>query len=86
MPLKQVEEVKRVLAGREDMEGRWEVSVFAGGRHGFAVRGDLGDEGDARRGVEARRMCVSWVQRWVKAATAAAMEGWDGKLGRAEEG
>ncbi|KAL8661089.1 MAG: hypothetical protein Q9202_005903 [Teloschistes flavicans] len=65
MPLKEVTKVQEVLAAAEELEAaRTEVVVYRGAKHGFAVRGNPGDEGERRRGVEAREQCLSWFARW----------------------
>lgn len=67
MPVGEVEKAKEALKkseGPEAMEARSEVVVYPGAKHGFAVRGNPGDENDRRRGVEAREQCLSWLKRW----------------------
>lgn len=73
MSVDEVEKVKGALLkksageggeGVEGVEERSEVVVYPGAKHGFAVRGNPGDERDRRRGVEAREQCLSWLGRW----------------------
>ncbi|KAL8706245.1 MAG: hypothetical protein Q9201_000682 [Fulgogasparrea decipioides] len=62
--MKEVEKIKAVLTRKENLES--EVVVYPGAKHGFAVRGNPGDEKDKRRGDEAREQAVRWFQRWFR--------------------
>ncbi|KAL8724018.1 MAG: hypothetical protein Q9181_007024 [Wetmoreana brouardii] len=60
--MKEVEKIKALLAKKEDLKS--DAVVYPGAKHGFAVRGNPGDEKDKRRGEEAREQAVRWFQRW----------------------
>ncbi|KAL8691017.1 MAG: hypothetical protein Q9218_003671 [Villophora microphyllina] len=64
MSMSEVNKIKEIVARSEEMEQRNEVVVYSGAKHGFAVRGNPGDERDKKRGEEAREQCLSWFQRW----------------------
>ncbi len=49
MPIEQVRKLENLLKGLQDMEGKWELVVVEGAIHGFAVRGDPGDEKQAKK-------------------------------------
>jgi len=49
MPIEQVRKLENLLKGLQDMEGKWELVVVEGARHGFAVRGDPRDEKQAKQ-------------------------------------
>ena len=53
--------IKQVLAKRKDLDS--EVRVYDGAKHGFAIRGDPGDEKEAKQGVEAEDQAVAWFSK-----------------------
>lgn len=55
--------VKRILDGKG--EGRHEVVILEGAKHGFAVRGHPGVEEEARLRLVAEDQAVSWFRRWL---------------------
>ena len=56
LPMERVEEVKEKLQGKEG----WEVRVYEGCVHGFAVRATPGKEKEAVAADEALRQAVEW--------------------------
>ena len=63
MGSKMVEESRQIL---EKKKGRVhsEVVVYAGAKHGFAVRGDSGSEKEAEQEAQAQDQAVRWFGRW----------------------
>lgn len=55
-------------AGSGDGEGapgpRYEVVVYPGAKHGFAVRGDRADPMQRERGEQSEEQAVKWFRRW----------------------
>lgn len=45
--------------------GKFEMNVIEGARHGFAVRGNPGDEEEKKRGQLAEDQAVDFFKRWV---------------------
>ena len=67
-----VEIIKEVFARKEaelNRDGKrgkmFEMHVVEGARHGFAVRGDPGDEDEKRRGQMAEDQAVDFFARWL---------------------
>ena len=61
-PMKQVDQIKGILEKmKEEVES--EVVVYEGATHGFAVRGDRGNEKQKRQGLEAEDQLVNWFLR-----------------------
>ena len=48
-------------------EGRCELVVYEGAKHGFAVRGNPEVERELRQGVEAEDQAVKWFTKWLGA-------------------
>ncbi|KAK4171087.1 Alpha/Beta hydrolase protein [Triangularia setosa] len=53
--------VVRLLRDRE----RHEVVMYEGAKHGFAVRGDIGDPKQKERGEGSEGQAVGWFRRWM---------------------
>ncbi len=49
MPIEQVRNLENLLKGLRNMEGKWDLVVVEGARHGFAVRGDPRHEKEAKQ-------------------------------------
>ena len=67
LDMKGVESMKTVFARRNEEEGgkaRFEVQVVEGARHGFAVRGDPGNEVEMKQAKVAEDQAVEWFKRW----------------------
>ena len=45
--------------------GKFEMNVIEGARHGFAIRGNPGDEEEKKRGQLAEDQAVEFFKRWV---------------------
>ncbi|VBB71409.1 Putative protein of unknown function [Podospora comata] len=56
-----METVVKMLRDRE----RHEVVVYEGAKHGFAVRGDIGDPKQKERGQGSEDQAVGWFRRWM---------------------
>lgn len=58
-------EGKNAALGEGGGEGeRYEAVVYPGAKHGFAVRGDLGDPLQRERGEQSEEQAVRWFRRW----------------------
>ncbi|KAH0537687.1 hypothetical protein FGG08_005552 [Glutinoglossum americanum] len=62
MSAKQIVEVRNILDKEPRVEH--EVVVYEGAKHGFAVRGDPGNEEEIKRGIEAEDQAVAWFTRF----------------------
>ncbi len=69
-----IETIKEIFARKEaEMNGNrkegkmFEMNVVEGARHGFAVRGNPGDEDEKRRGQVAEDQAVDFFGRWLVA-------------------
>lgn len=62
MPLKQVEQTKKIL--EEKGKETHEVVVIPGAKHGFAVRAPPDDKSAVEQGVKAEDQAVAWFNRW----------------------
>ena len=60
-----VNEAKQIL---EKDTGKHEVVVIPGAKHGFAVRGNPGDEEEVKQGIQAEDQAVAWFDKWFAAA------------------
>ncbi len=59
--------VMGILEGKEKEAGgagRYQVVVYPGAKHGFAVRGDRADPLQRERGEKSEEQAVSWFRRW----------------------
>jgi dienelactone hydrolase len=68
MGMKMVEGIRKCLdKKRESKEGKVEseVVVYPGAKHGFAVRGDPGNEREMEQGVQAEEQAVRWFAKWL---------------------
>jgi dienelactone hydrolase len=65
-PPASVEQVKNILG--EKTPGKWEVVIFPGAIHGFAVRGSQENEEEVRQGMQAEDQAVQWYEKWFSAA------------------
>jgi dienelactone hydrolase len=62
-------ELTRLLKRKESDsgdEGRYQVVVYPGAKHGFAVRGDPADERQKERGEGSENQAVEWFQKWLR--------------------
>lgn len=62
-----METIKRIFEEKEKEfgTGRFEMNVIEGARHGFAVRGNPGDEDEKKRGQLAEDQGVDFFKRWL---------------------
>ena len=62
-----METIKRIFKEKEKEfgTGRFEMNVIEGARHGFAVRGNPGDEEERKRGQLAEDQAVDFFRRWL---------------------
>jgi dienelactone hydrolase len=65
LPLAGVEKMKTIL--EEKMPGRYEVVIYPGAIHGFAVRGNPESEGGTQQGMQAEDQAVQWFEKWFSA-------------------
>ena len=64
--IKEVFERKEGELNKDGKRGRmFEMEVMEGARHGFAIRGDPGDEEEKRRGQMAEDQAVEFFGRWL---------------------
>ena len=63
-----IEVTKGIFAQKEKEygEGRFEMNAIEGARHGFAVRGDPGDEEENKRGMMAENDAVRFFSKWLQ--------------------
>ncbi|KAI4174958.1 MAG: hypothetical protein LQ343_001985 [Gyalolechia ehrenbergii] len=69
LDMKGVESVKAVFARKNEEEGgkgRFELNVVEGAKHGFAVRGNPGDEEEMKQAQVAEDQAVEWFRRWTE--------------------
>ncbi|KAK4185406.1 Alpha/Beta hydrolase protein [Podospora australis] len=66
MGRQKMEVLVRVLRGKntDGQEERYEAVVYPGAKHGFAVRGDIGDPLQRERGEGSEEQAVRWFRRW----------------------
>ncbi len=63
LPMAGVEQVKAIFERKE--QGKFELRVYEGAKHGFAVRGNPAVEKELKQGIEAEDQAVSWFKRWL---------------------
>lgn len=67
--VKQVEQVlekkNQVGAGDGTANGRHEIRIVEGAKHGFAVRGNPDDELEMGQAQRAEDQAVAWFKRWI---------------------
>jgi dienelactone hydrolase len=61
LPMAKVDETKRVMEGKEGFE----LKVYEGCVHGFAVRATPGKEKEAKAADEALQQAVEWFKKWL---------------------
>lgn len=61
LPMKKIDETKRMLEGQEG----WEVRIYEGCVHGFAVRATPEKVKEAKAADEALRQAVDWFGEWL---------------------
>ncbi|KAJ4330073.1 hypothetical protein N0V87_010333, partial [Didymella glomerata] len=61
LPMAKVDETKRVMEGKEGFE----LKVYEGCAHGFAVRATPGKEKEAKAADEALQQAVEWFKKWL---------------------
>ncbi|KAF2156541.1 alpha/beta-hydrolase [Myriangium duriaei CBS 260.36] len=69
MPLKQVQETKKILGGRTDIDS--EVVIYPGAKHGFSVRASrpTPEAKETIQAEEAEKQAIAWFQRCFRQAT-----------------
>lgn len=61
-----METIKSIFAEKEGFdEGKYEMNVIEGAKHGFAIRGNPGDEDEKRRGQLAEDQAVAFFSKWL---------------------
>ena len=66
MGAKEVEKIREAFKTKEGfLEGKYEINVIEGAKHGFAVRGNPGDEEEKRNGQLAEDQAVTFFQKWL---------------------
>ncbi len=61
-----VEMIKEAFKKKEGSEeGKYEMNVVDGAKHGFAVRGNPGDEEEKRKGQLAEDQAVDFFGKWL---------------------
>jgi dienelactone hydrolase len=63
MKLDQAKTTKEILEKKK--AGDHEVVIYAGAKHGFAVRGDPDDPSQVELGEQARTQALSWFSTWL---------------------
>lgn len=64
MGIGEVEKAKAILERKGEVPS--ETVVYPGAKHGFAVRGDPGDEKEKEQGIEAEDQAVKWFATHLK--------------------
>ena len=65
MGIKEVEQTKTILKSKGD-DVPSKVVVYPGAGHGFAVRGNPGDEKEKMQGIEAEDQAIEWFAAYLK--------------------
>lgn len=61
-----MEKIQAAFAKKEGFdEGKYELNAVEGAKHGFAVRGNPGDEDEKRRGQLAEDQAVNFFEKWL---------------------
>lgn len=61
-----VEKIKSAFAKKQgSAEGKYELNVVEGAKHGFAISGNPGDEDEKRRGQLAEDQAVQFFNKWL---------------------
>jgi dienelactone hydrolase len=63
--IEMVNDIKTLLEGQSKPKGQNEVVIYPGAKHGFAVRADPKDEGQAKSAAEALKQAVYWFGKWM---------------------
>ena len=89
MASEKMKTVVGILEGKEKEAGggRYQVVVYPGAKHGFAVRGDRADPLQRERGEKSEEQAVGWFRRWFgeRAVGGDAAVGGEGGEGEAAE-
>lgn len=62
-----MEQIKAIFKEKEKEfgEGKFEMNVVEGAKHGFALRGNPGDEEENARGILAEDQAVDFFSKWL---------------------
>ena len=63
LSLPKLEQIKAIFAEKE--QGKFELVVYEGAMHGFAVRGNPNNRKELEQGREAEDQAVAWFTRWL---------------------
>ena len=66
LPVAQAREMKDVLERKDGGQGRYELALLEGARHGFAIRGNPENEEQMRLAQVAEDQAVAWFKKWLK--------------------
>ncbi len=58
-----VNQIQEVFGKKE--QGRYEIVVYEGAKHGFAVRGNPKVERELKQGAEAEDQAIAWFTKWL---------------------
>lgn len=62
-----VKQVQEIFANKK--EGRCEMVVYDGAKHGFAIRGNPKVEKELKQGLEAEDQAVAWFEKWLRTSS-----------------
>ena len=58
-----MEQVKAIFAGKE--QGKFELVMYEGAKHGFAVRGNPDNVEELKQALQAEDQAVAWFSKWL---------------------
>ena len=63
LTVSKMEQVKEIFARKEP--GKYELVVYEGAKHGFAVRGNPKVERELKWGLDAEDQAIAWFDKWL---------------------
>ena len=67
LPMAGVKQIQEIFGKKNQTEeGRYEIVVLEGAKHGFAVRGDPNVKKEMEQGIIAEDQAVNWFKKWLE--------------------
>ncbi|KAI9844991.1 MAG: hypothetical protein M1837_005135 [Sclerophora amabilis] len=67
--MKSIKQIQTILSKKDQSKTQHEVIVYEGAKHGFAIRGNPGNEKEKQSGLQAEDQAVAWFTRWFAEAS-----------------
>ncbi|KAH7024627.1 Alpha/Beta hydrolase protein [Microdochium trichocladiopsis] len=65
LPADKIQQMKKMLEAKPGAEGRYEVNIIPGAKHGFAVRSHPNDAHEMECALRAEDQAIAWFDKWL---------------------